>query len=170
MREFTANKHTEEPAKEVVEVTDKTSSDKIASAVTTFPVPTAPGDDDVAKEPSPRPLSQQSALQPKTVKHRKPITAYVNLRWVRDASVRDYVHRKDPVNCDQCRLGIHGDDVATDGIVLRYSQYQKEDTQLDPPSSSTANDQAAALTVPAPRKSSYLFFTPLTPLHTSKDK
>ncbi|KAK1775508.1 hypothetical protein QBC45DRAFT_445187 [Copromyces sp. CBS 386.78] len=87
---------------------------------------------------------------PKAIKHRKPITDYVSIKWEKDSKFKDYVHRKDPVNCEQCRLGIHGKDDYIGDIVLRYSQYQIEDTKVNPPLSST-NNQAAALTIPPPQ-------------------
>ncbi|CCC08710.1 hypothetical protein SMACR_06819 [Sordaria macrospora] len=119
-----------------------------------------PGDHEFPKESPPRRVSEQSVLQPHTFKHRKPITDYVSLKWERDGTLKDYVHRKDPVNCEQCTLNTHpeSEDKNIGDIVLRYSQYQKGDTKLDAPSSSTngttndtTNNQAAALTIPAPQ-------------------
>ncbi|KAK3489082.1 uncharacterized protein B0T23DRAFT_406344 [Neurospora hispaniola] len=144
----------EETTREVADVTDRTSSEKtLLSAVSTTTSTTAPGDNNVPKEPSSCCVTQ-STVQPKAVKHKKPTTDYVRLKWERDSNIRDYVHRKDPMNCEQCGLGIHGEKVPIDGIVLRYSQYQKKDTQIDPPMSltgDTTNDQAAALTIPIPQ-------------------
>ncbi|KHE83041.1 hypothetical protein GE21DRAFT_553 [Neurospora crassa] len=154
---MTMSEHTlpkEEPTRDVADVTDRTSSEKtLLSAVLTTPGTSAPGDDNVPKEPSSCCITQ-STVQPKAVKHKKPTTDYVRIRWERDSSIKDYVHRKDPINCEQCELGIHGENVPVDGIVLRYSQYQKKDTKIDPPMSLTGvttNDQAAALTVPIPQ-------------------
>lgn len=145
----------EETTREVAGVTQRTSSEKtLLSAVLKTPGTTVPGNDNVPTEPSSSSCVTQSTVQPKAVKHKKPTTDYVRLKWERDSSIKDYVHRKDPTNCDQCGLGIHGENVPVDGIVLRYSQYQKKDTQIDPPMSltcDTTNDQAAALTIPIPQ-------------------
>ena len=164
-----ANKETEPSTKERVDVTDKTSSNKASLRVEpTSSATSVPGDHEFPKESPPRRVSEQSVLQPHTFKHRKPITDYVSLKWERDGTLKDYVHRKDPVNCEQCTLNTHpeSEDKNIGDIVLRYSQYQKGDTKLDAPSSSTngttndtTNNQAAALTIPAPRKAYYIYPT-----------
>ncbi|KAK3951151.1 hypothetical protein QBC32DRAFT_371407 [Pseudoneurospora amorphoporcata] len=141
----------EESTREGVDVMNKTSSDETSvPVVPTSSTTNVPGYGYVPNEPSSGPVSQRLADQPKAVKHRKPITDYVSLKWERDSIVKDYVHRKDSVNCEQCRLRLHGEDENEKEIVLRYSKYQREDTQIEPPSSST-NNQAAALTIPEPQ-------------------
>lgn len=148
---------TDEPTKEVVDAMENTSLDKTSSAMVTYP------------RPSSRPVPIQSPSQPGPVKHRKPIRDYeVSLKWERDGTVKDYVHRKDPVKCKQCRDKTHTgvdnfEDIEVGGIVLRYSKYQKEsqaDAPLSPPNGTTngttENKQAAAVTVPTPRKPYYL--------------
>ncbi|KAK3396179.1 hypothetical protein B0T20DRAFT_501438, partial [Sordaria brevicollis] len=117
-------------------------------AVSTFPIPTAPQNS----------MSSKPPLQP--IRHRKPLTISESFKWERDASVKDYVHRKDTVHCNQCKAGEHNgikdpEDLPEGGILLHYSKYQKEpDTQINPPprpANGTTSKQAATLTNSAPQ-------------------